>query len=133
MTNVPEQPGGAIPADTLCTDLLNAVPPADLIGRAALDLLIDLPGDVYATTAFARYLLQVADGTRVNWAKLGFDLQAGDDELPMKARDRALLMLAASIGADHAVRVAVGALLKHLDPAGLNLVIGALQHAGGVW
>jgi hypothetical protein len=44
---------------------------------------------------------------------------------------RSLLMIAASIGGGPAVHL--HALLGYLDRDELNLVVGALQRAGGIW
>ncbi len=126
---LPEQPDEA--TERLRPRLLDGAP--DDISGAAVTLLCDIPGAIYATDAFGKYRVPMVGRLTVAWVKLGFDLQAGDDELAADASARALLMLAASIGADHGVRVSLGALLPHLDAKGLNLVIGALQHAGGVW
>lgn len=129
--NLPEQLDEA--TERLRLRLLDGAP--DDISGAAVTLLCDIPGAIYATEPFRRkYITDTGSGKLVvNWSQLGFDLQAGDDELAADASARALLMLAASIGAEHGVRISLGALLPHLDPKGLNLVIGALQHAGGVW
>lgn len=134
MTTVPEPPDNA---EKLATALYDNAK-TNMAG-AAVTLLCDIPGHLYADPEFMRRYITAVEpltpGDRlaeVNWPKLGGDLIAGSDfGVALSHGERSLLMIAASIGGGPAVHL--HALLGHLDRDELNLVVGALQRAGGIW
>lgn len=106
---------------------------------AAVSLLCDMPGRLYARPEFAKYLTvrTVTSGSpfrlaEVDWSELGADLIAGHAPIPtLLAADRALLLIAASLAGGPAVHL--GALVASLDEHRVNLASEAVRHAGGVW
>jgi hypothetical protein len=128
---VPEPPPNA-------EDLANALYDGAVtnLAGAAATLLCDIPGHLYAQPGFAPYITThtLPDGRRtaeIAWPAVGGDLLAGQTPITLSHAHRALLMIAASIAGGPAVHL--GALLSHLDSGQLNLVIGALQRAAGIW